>query len=895
MLSPLFLLLSSSFNIRTFPTTSPAFFFLLCSPASPPVFFGDFLASLTNIQSNSSAAKMEWRACKATFSENGKDASGATRLTKFKSPSGWILRCVTRDFSGHLSFVHVFSGTAKQGWISAQATRTRWSHESINSSVLHFKNRASRHRLLKSPAKINTLLLTSKTSIRIIIGFLEDLFEVKITINPFFDNRATNKINHGKIENLVVTQDKWFNYGKFHLLFEKWDVINHSRPSSIKGFRGWLSIKNLPLDLWRRAIFEVIGAHFGGLESFAPDTLNLIRCTDARIQVWAYESIPTIIGCGVDKVNDDAIPRMLRWVCQQSPKFQTISQVFDSPMLIIKAFIKMTPEEEQLKIASGELFENLRSSTIVQPKNGGSKKGRKVVNDEDDFKKSKKQKSKTKMKKAIRNLQDRVAVVEGQLTSIKSDIDELKGMMSTILKHSGLQRKGDEGDCKGFEGLVDHTVESEEVDNAKTEDVDTGGTPNWLRMPKEDEISNGAKHIELKKKGDEDVHTVGTPPWLRFNIELEKPINVLEKKVEIGLEEPIDVVDDEVEIEDSGKKLRTHFDSDNTEIEPFPTQRPHVRLARRKRANVYLSIPFTTLPKRSMTSTTTTSQCEPIVYHPMHKILDVDLDRLRAWITDKRTDDEHLDALFLFIRLKIKAVGIPSAQNFTTADTIFMRILVAKWLLYKECIKDNHSFNWEEEYRLVDYVVGSKEDFQDHWTSVDYAYSPFNVHANHWVLLCLDLVSCQVKVWNSFPSLTTAEEMTNILLPIRKLVPKLLDSSGFFDRRGRSSTYKEPWPVVIVDSIPLQRNNSDCGVFTIKYFEYIAAGVDFDTLFRQPRSVPVIRHSINLEQKIPQSNERPFCNVAFDLRIGQGLYVNRSEWRLTPIAIASEAMHHAGI
>ncbi|KAL0558814.1 hypothetical protein IC582_003396 [Cucumis melo] len=89
-----------------------------------------------------------------------------------------------------------------------------------------------------------------------------------------------------------------------------------------------------------------------------------------------------------------------------------------------------------------------------------------------------------------------------------------------------------------------------------------------------------------------------------------------------------------------------------------------------------------------MTSTTTTSQCEPIVHYPMHKILDVDLDRLRAWITDKRTNDEvcetfhektskiffrdlfmcrrwladeHLDALFLFIRFKIKAADIPSA------------------------------------------------------------------------------------------------------------------------------------------------------------------------------------------------------------------------------------------
>ncbi|KAL4018192.1 hypothetical protein IC575_021782 [Cucumis melo] len=156
------------------------------------------------------------------------------------------------------------------------------------------------------------------------------------------------------------------------------------------------------------------------------------------------------------------------------------------------------------------------------------------------------------MKKAIRNLQDRVAVVEGQLTSIKLDLDELKGMMSTILKHIGLQRNvrnqtvncinGEEGDRKGFEDLVDHTLESEEVDNAKSEDVDTDGTPNLLRMPKEDDTSNGAKHIELKKK------------------------------VEIDLEEPIDVVDDEVEIEDSAKKLCTHFDSDVTEIEPFLTQ-----------------------------------------------------------------------------------------------------------------------------------------------------------------------------------------------------------------------------------------------------------------------------------------------------------------------------------
>ncbi|KAL0541139.1 hypothetical protein IC582_021178 [Cucumis melo] len=155
-----------------------------------------------------------------------------------------------------------------------------------------------------------------------------------------------------------------------------------------------------------------------------------------------------------------------------------------------------------------------------------------------------------------------------------------------------------------------------------------------------------------------------------------------------------------------------------------------------------------------MTSTTTTSQCEPIVYDPMHKILDVDLNRLSAWIADKRTDDEvretfhgknrryFLETCLCFAggwrmsiwmhfffsftsRLRqlsyllLKTSQLQTQFLWFRIVTLLYRILVAKWPLYKECIKENRPFDWEEEYRLVDYVVGSKEDFQDHWTSVD--------------------------------------------------------------------------------------------------------------------------------------------------------------------------------
>ena len=84
---------------------------------------------------------------------------------------------------------------------------------------------------------------------------------------------------------MIYAQDKWFNYGKFHLLFEKWNEAKHSRPTLIEGSGGWLSIKNLPLNLWRRNIFEAIGAYFGGLESIALETLNMIKCFEARIKV----------------------------------------------------------------------------------------------------------------------------------------------------------------------------------------------------------------------------------------------------------------------------------------------------------------------------------------------------------------------------------------------------------------------------------------------------------------------------------------------------------------------------------------------------------------------------------------------------------------------------------
>lgn len=53
----------------------------------------------------------------------------------------------------------------------------------------------------------------------------------------------------------------------------------------LKGYGGWIKIKNVPLEFWCGSTFEAIEDHFGGLIDRATETLNLTNCSEALIQV----------------------------------------------------------------------------------------------------------------------------------------------------------------------------------------------------------------------------------------------------------------------------------------------------------------------------------------------------------------------------------------------------------------------------------------------------------------------------------------------------------------------------------------------------------------------------------------------------------------------------------
>ena len=92
-----------------------------------------------------------------------------------------------------------------------------------------------------------------------IVKNLEEHIQTKICTNALFVDKALICLTRGNFENLIENPSKWWHFGPFHILFEKWNKFKHGRLEVIRGFGGWLSINNLPLDYWKKMFLLQLG------------------------------------------------------------------------------------------------------------------------------------------------------------------------------------------------------------------------------------------------------------------------------------------------------------------------------------------------------------------------------------------------------------------------------------------------------------------------------------------------------------------------------------------------------------------------------------------------------------------------------------------------------------
>lgn len=146
--------------------------------------------------------------------------------------------------------------------------------------------------------------------------------------------------------------------------------------------------------------------------------------------------------------------------------------------------------------------------------------------------------------------------------------------------------------------------------------------------------------------------------------------------------------------------------------------------------------------------------------------------------------------------------------------------MTGRWKSFQE---NPNSYQWDSD--IMGYPLGKSPQFTRLWSEVDYLYMPVNVSNQHWVAVCVDLMRRKFTIYDSMRSATPDEFICDLVNPIATMFPSLLIQSGFYAMRPELSPLNTPFKVVcLADDIPQQSESGDCGIFMLKFVEYLSSG-----------------------------------------------------------------------
>ncbi|PON90877.1 Ulp1 protease family, C-terminal catalytic domain containing protein [Trema orientale] len=204
----------------------------------------------------------------------------------------------------------------------------------------------------------------------------------------------------------------------------------------------------------------------------------------------------------------------------------------------------------------------------------------------------------------------------------------------------------------------------------------------------------------------------------------------------------------------------------------------------------------------------------------------------------------------------------------------------------KEFKNSGGKVDWDQQSALEKYILGGRLACSFSWTEVDQVYIPVNVETlKHWILLVLDISTRTITVYNSLKGDEDDDTIIREKIePMATLLPILLDFLGLFTERKddygsapfkvehcldnpqQDNTYVTYFlflfclrivilVLILVFNFVLCNDSGDCGVFVIKYAEYLMHGYAISEVtqdkmhfFRRKLTFELYSHAMDKEE-----------------------------------------------
>ncbi|KAI5312996.1 hypothetical protein L3X38_042170 [Prunus dulcis] len=168
---------------------------------------------------------------------------------------------------------------------------------------------------------------------------------------------------------------------------------------------------------------------------------------------------------------------------------------------------------------------------------------------------------------------------------------------------------------------------------------------------------------------------------------------------------------------------------------------------------------------------------------------------------------DHIDLGLYLIWKRQQQLEEVEIADWTMTDVFFMNHIYT-------CFADNkrkkQQLGWKIRKSLLNVVNGKVPPCGMDWQNVYKVYAPFMLTKyKHWVAVMIDLVLCEIKVYDSKVSLIPDDIVKEELAPLSITLPNLLNTIDFYEEgvyaNNCSRDWWCPWPIKRVD-VPQQSN-----------------------------------------------------------------------------------------